>query len=143
MMRLLLLASACALGTAALAQGAPGAHFIENWDMDGDALISAAEIVEKRGEIFVMFDQNEDGALDTAEYDLFDETRRADIEANAGGRKGPMALVDQAMDRAFNDADGDGLVSAEEFTAKSAAFFDMLDKNGDGVISSADFKPGG
>jgi len=105
-MRLLLLASACALGTAALAQGAPGAHFIENWDMDGDALISA-------------------------------------VEANAGGRKGPMALVDQAMDRAFNDADGDGLVSAEEFTAKSAAFFDMLDKNGDGVISSADFKPGG
>lgn len=142
-MRLLLLASACALGTAALAQGTPGAHFIENWDMDGDGLITVAEIAEKRGEIFVMFDQNEDGALDAAEYDLFDETRRADIEANAGGRKGPMALVDKAMDRTFNDADGDGLVSLDEFGAQAPAFFDTLDKNGDGVISSADFKPGG
>jgi len=121
----------------------PGAHFIENWDFNEDGQVSADEVTEKRGEIFYMFDQNEDGALDGAEYDLFDETRRADIEANAGGRKGPMQAVDKAMDRKFNDLDGDGMVSRAEFDEQSARFFDMIDRTGDGIVDAADFKPKG
>lgn len=143
-MRLLVPSSVFVLtATATLAQGVPGAHFIENWDMDGDGQITPAEISEKRAEIFTMFDQNEDGQLDAVEYDLFDETRRADMEANGGGGKGPMAKVDQAMDRGFNDGDGDGAVSAEEFAARDAEFFRMLDRDGDGAIAPADFKRGG
>lgn len=143
-MRLLVLSSAFVLtATATLAQGVPGAHFIENWDMDGDGRITPAEISEKRAEIFTMFDQDENGLLDAAEYDLFDETRRADMEASGGGLKGPMAIVDKAMDRGFNDGDGDGAVSAEEFAARDAEFFGMLDRDGDGAVAPADFKRGG
>ncbi|GGH20885.1 hypothetical protein SAMN05444007_101473 [Cribrihabitans marinus] len=72
--------------------------------------MTPAELTEKRGELFYMFDQDGNGTLDPAEYDLFDETRRADIETNAGGRKGPMRVVDHAMARGFNDGDGDGMV---------------------------------
>ena len=119
----------------------PGAHFIENWDQDGDGRVTAAETAEKRDQIFTMFDQDEDGQLNATEYDLFDETRAADIDANAGGGKGPMKAVHEAMQRGFNDADGDGLVSRAEFAAQSATFFGLLDRDADGAVTPADFKP--
>ena len=65
-----------------------------------------------------MFDQDENGALDAAEYDLFDETRTADMQANAGGHNGQMRGVSQAMARDFNDVDKDGLVTEEEFLSR-------------------------
>lgn len=144
-MRRLLLASAlaavAATGALAASHAVPGAHFIENWDGDGDGQVTAAETAQKRAEIFTMFDQDEDGALSPAEYDLFDETRRADIEANAGGGKGPMQTVDKAMDRAFNDTDKDGAVTRAEFDTQSATFFKMIDRDGDGMVTPADFGP--
>jgi len=128
-------------GSAAFAQqGQPGAHFIENWDMNEDGQVSLAEAQEKRGEIFTMFDQDENGVLSDSEYDLFDETRRADMDENAGGfKKGQMRGVDKAMMRDFNDVDGDGTVSREEFVGKTAEWFTMMDRTGDGVVSTDDF----
>ena len=120
--------------------GQPGAHFIENWDLDGDGQVTLAEAQEKRGDIFYMFDQDENDLLDSAEYDRFDETRKADMEANAGGHgKGNMAKVGKGMQRAFNDADGDGFVSKAEFSENSGAWFAMVDRSGDGVITTDDF----
>jgi EF hand domain-containing protein len=145
-MRHYLLATALILGASSAMAGShavPGAHFIENWDLDGDGQVSAAETTEKRDQIFVMFDQDEDGALNAAEYDLFDNTRRTDIEENAGGRKGPMKTVDEAMSRDFNDLDADGSVTRGEFQAQSETFFGMIDRNGDGVVTGADFGRGG
>lgn len=145
MTRFLLAIALGALSTAALAasHAVPGAHFIENWDTDGDGQVTLAETAEKRGDLFVMFDQDEDGALSGAEYDLFDQTRQADIAANAGGRKGPMQRVDQAMSRDFNDLDADGTVSRAEFDRQSAAFFALIDRDGDGTVTAADFTPRG
>ena len=136
------LAAAVLLSAAAapaFAQGAPGAHFIENWDGDGDGQVTKAEAAAKRADIFVMFDQNEDGVLDATEYALFDETRQADMEANGGGGQGPMKSVNEAMVKAFNDANGDGLVSREEFDAATEVFFTRIDTNGDGVVTTDDF----
>ena len=143
MRNLLLSTVVLAAASSVLAEGhkVPGAHFIENWDFDDDGQVTAAEVSEKRGEIFYMFDQDESGALEAVEYDLFDETRRADMETNAGGLKGPMKVVDQAMDRTFNDLDGDGVVTQSEFDTQSAKFFEMIDSTGDGVVNTADFKP--
>ncbi len=135
------IAAALALGTQALAQqGQPGAHFIENWDMNEDGHVSLADVVEKRGEIFVMFDQDENGLLNDAEYDLFDETRRIDMQENAGGhKKGQMRNVNKAMMRDFNDVNGDGMVSQEEFIARAEAWFKMMDRTGDGIVTAEDF----
>jgi Ca2+-binding EF-hand superfamily protein len=136
---------ALVLPAAALAQqGVPGLHFIENWDLDGDGQVTLAEATEKRGEIFFMFDQDENGALDATEYDLFDETRQADMDANAGGHgNGPMRGVNEGMMRAFNDADGDGTVTRDEFLARVADWFAMMDRSGDGVVTTDDFGPRG
>ena len=128
-------------GTAAFAQqGQPGAHFIENWDMNEDGHVSLADAEQKRGEIFVMFDQDEDGLLNSSEYDLFDETRQADMDENGGGHKnGAMGNVDSAMMREFNDVNGDGMVSRDEFVSKAAAWFKMMDRTGDGIVTTDDF----
>ncbi|MCA0872300.1 EF-hand domain-containing protein [Seohaeicola saemankumensis] len=136
------LALATASGAATAGGTRPGAHFIENWDLDGDGRVTSAEAAQKRAEVFVMFDQDADGALDAAEYDLFDETRQADMAENAGGhQKGPMQRINQGLQRVFNDTDGDGRVTADEFTARSDAWFAMIDRDGDGVLTPADFRP--
>ena len=138
---LLTIATTLTLGTAAFAQqGQPGAHFIENWDMNEDGHVSLADAEQKRGEIFTMFDQDEDGLLNSAEYDLFDETRQADMDENGGGhKKGAMRAIDNAMMREFNDVNGDGMVSKDEFVSKAAAWFKMMDRTGDGIVTTADF----
>jgi len=133
-----LLAAALALPVAAQ-QMVPGAHFIENWDMDEDGKVSLAEATEKRGEVFYMFDQNEDGLLDSAEYDLFDETREADMRLNAGGHGGYMKRVASALTRDYNDIDHDGQVSETEFLSRVPEWFATMDVNGDAVITVEDF----
>ena len=133
-----LLATALALPAFAQ-QGVPGAHFLENWDLNEDGQVTVAEATQKRGDIFYMFDQDENSALDAAEYDLFDETRIADMEANAGGHNGQMRGVSQAMARDFNDVDGDGLVTLEEFLSQVPNWFSLMDRDGDNVLTTNDF----
>ena len=132
---------AAVLPFSALAQNqVPGQHFIENWDLDEDGQITLAEATQKRDDLFYMFDQDENGTLDSAEYDLFDETRQADMQANAGGhKKGPMKGVNQGLMRDYNDTDGNGDVSKQEFLNHTPDWFVQLDRNEDGVITTADF----
>lgn len=139
--RLTSVAAALFLGTSAFAQqGQPGAHFIENWDLDEDGQVTLAEATQKRDEIFTMFDQDENGVLSDSEYDLFDETRRTDMDENAGGhKKGQMRGVDKAMMRDFNDTNGDGQVSRSEFLGNAEDWFSKMDRTGDGVITTDDF----
>lgn len=136
---------ALAAGMALAQAGQPGAHFIENWDLDGDGSVSFEEATQKRAELFTMFDQDGSGGLDRAEYDLFDQTRQADMKANAGGHdKGPMRIVNDGLTLPFNDTNGDGTVSRDEFLGRSGDWFEMIDRSGDGVVDSADFtRPGG
>lgn len=121
-------------------QGTPGAHFIENWDLDANGQVSLQEASTKRSELFAMFDRDDSGVLDSAEYDLFDQTRLADMAENAGGHvKGPMRVVNEGMTRSFNDTDGNGLVAREEFLSRSSDWFGLIDVTGDGVVDTDDF----
>lgn len=155
MRKLVLTAAALGLMSgAALAGGSGGAkpkadppafapHFIENWDLDGDGKVTREEAREQRGNVFFMFDQDENGALDDAEYDLFDETRAADME-NAGMKGGMNRKSSPAamLAREYSDADKDGVVTEQEFLDASDAWFDRMDRTGDGVVTLEDFRRG-
>ncbi len=159
MTRLTLLTSALLLSAAtAFAQGTgPGAHFITNWDQDADGIVTLDEATTKRGDLFTSFDADEDGKLSAEEYAAFDEMRAADQaqmkeemgagmgqgkgngKGKGGGMGHGMGGEEGGMQRGFNDADGDGFVSREEFVAKTPAWIEMMDRNGDGKVMVDDF----
>jgi hypothetical protein len=116
----------------------PGGHFIENWDLDGDGAVSLDEITTRRGDVFLTFDADENGALDAGEYGYFDEARANDMEDNAGHGNG-LRRASEGMTLQFNDTDGNGEVSRDEFLSHSGDWLDMLDRNGDGSVTPADF----
>lgn len=129
------------------AQAAPGEHFMLNWDLDADGVITLAELEERRDIVFNMFDNDQNGLLDAEEYGYFDETREADMANNAGQEgggghghgQGGMGRVMTGLTQAYNDTDGDGTVSIEEFIGQTEAWFATIDRNGSGDITTADF----
>lgn len=131
------------VGTCFAAEG-PGAHFIENWDLNGDGAVTAEEARERRGNVFASFDANDDGFLDAEEYVLFDEARAQDQAENEpkGMGKGARNPAN-GMRLEVNDTDGDGKVSETEFLDNAASWIEMIDRNGDGVVTVADFGPRG
>jgi hypothetical protein len=137
----LTLAAILAAAQALAQQGQPGAHFIESWDADMDGIVTVEEATARRGDVFAMFDMNEDGLLDAEEYVLFDETRALDMENNGGHGQGAMMRVSEGMTLPFNDDDADGAVSLEEFLARVPTWIAGMDRDGDGVITTADFGP--
>lgn len=150
MKRIVILAAALAIGTTAYAaNGQPGAHFLESWDMNEDGQVTLEEATERRGDIFYTFDENDDGMLSAQDYTAFDAARAADHEGQEfgmqGGRgngnsgQGNQQRASVGMEMVFNDVDGDGFVSREEFLSRSVDWFALLDKNGDGVVTVEDF----
>lgn len=131
------------VGSCIAAEG-PGAHFIENWDLNGDGAVTAEEARERRGNVFASFDANDDGFLDAEEYVLFDEARAQDQAENEpkGMGKGARNPAN-GMRLEVNDTDGDGKVSEVEFLDNAASWIKMIDRNGDGVVTVADFGPRG
>ena len=130
--------AAALLATSVAAGGTPGQGFIENWDDNADGVVTLAEVSEKRENVFYTFDEDGDGVITADEYVAFDNARAAD-QANEGGNGGGHGKASIGMTLEFNDGDGDGAVSFEEFTSQSEAWFAILDRNGDGEVTTADF----
>lgn len=92
----------------------------ERLDRDGDGAITREEIDAKHNEHFAKADVNGDGDLSVAEMLLMREQRR---------------LKHLERRRNHLDADGDGKVTAAEFAAARAGFFDRADADGDGALT--------
>jgi len=124
-------------------QGNLGAHFLEQWDADADGGVTLAEVVTKRSDVFNMFDQDSDQTLTAAEWALVEEHMSMELGTDGAGHGMNMAApgkaVHDGMTPAFNDADGDGAVTTEEFDAASAKLFPLMDVDGDGAVTAADF----
>lgn len=146
----LTLATAAVVLTATFAiaqQGTPGGHFIENWDPNEDGAVTLAEATERRSDIFFTFDQDDNGVLTAEEYELFDNARALDHENDKGGQghggghgNGQGGGKNgEGMAMAFNDINGDGQVTRDEFMARTGEWYAKMDRNGDGVITTKDF----
>ncbi len=133
------------LSTASFAQDTgtevPGAQFIAEWDINLDGSVSLDDVSSRRSDIFATFDADDNGILDAAEYAFFDQARasaHSGENGNGGDRKAAVGFT-----LAFNDVNGDGAVTLDEFLGKSADWLAILDRNGDGVVTTADFGPQG
>ncbi|MBN2906659.1 MAG: hypothetical protein JXJ18_08125, partial [Rhodobacteraceae bacterium] len=117
---------ALALGLVALtppaqAQEAAAARFLEVWDLNQDGTVTLPEMQRMRGNVFGRFDETGDGMLDAQEYVAFDAARDQDIaDFEALADTDEMRKIADGLSLARNDADGDGQVSAEEFSAGAA-----------------------
>lgn len=126
----------------AFAQQMPGAHFVENWDLNEDGQVTVAEAAERRGDVFVTFDANDDGFLDAEEYVAFDEARESDMREHAQQGQGLGYRAADDLKLEANDLNKDGKVSRKEFVSGAEAWIAVMDKNGDAVVTTADFGKG-
>lgn len=124
------------------ADGIPGGHFIENWDIDGDGKVTLAEATERRSDIFLSFDADDNGILDAEEHDLFDEARANDMKENGQGMGKQKSNPANGMLRKFTDSNGDGQVTRAEFMDSVPAWYARMDKNNDGNVTTDDFGKG-
>lgn len=141
-MKTLLLTTALLIPVAAFAaDGQPGSHFIENWDLDANGAVTLAELTEKRRDVFYTFDSDDDGMLTAEEYSYFDDARKVDMQNNAERSGGKMGKVQKGMTIEYNDTDGDGSVSRNEFLANTTDWLAIIDQDGSGDVTFADFGP--
>lgn len=96
---------------------------------------------------FGPFDADKDGVVTKAEAKSFGEDRFGKIDADGDGKVTAAEMeadmmarlkerVAERMKRA--DTDGDGVISADEAAAMQQRMFARMDRNDDGVLSSAD-----
>ena len=64
---------------------------------------------------------------------------RAADQANEAGNGGGHGKASVGMTLEFNDVDGNGEITLAEFTGQSEAWFAILDRNGDGGVTTAGF----
>ncbi len=122
-------------------KGTPGAGFLDEWDMNADGQVTSDDVSSRRSDIFVSFDADDNGVLDAAEYAFFDNARETSHADQPQGGHGGDRKAAVGMTLEFNDVDGDGSVSLEEFLGQSAAWLALVDRNGDGVVMANDFGP--
>jgi len=90
MKRLLTLTTVIALVAGigpALAQSntfVPGEDFMAQWDVNGDGKVTLAEAREHRGDIFSMFDSDDNGSFSADELKGIDEHKLMELEAGMG-----------------------------------------------------------
>jgi Ca2+-binding EF-hand superfamily protein len=105
--------------------GGGGDRLFEQFDANGDGLITQAEIDQVLGDRLASFDQNNDGSLNLEEYQAL----------------WLDAMRERMVDRfQAHDDDGDATVTVEEFVGSYSSMVRRLDSNDDGQLTREDFR---
>lgn len=118
--------------------GKRGAMMMNRMDANSDGVLTKDEFLSRKTAMFTRIDTSGDGALSREEFGA--GFRGPGTAAPAGMQAMHQAMTDRRF-RAY-DADMNGSISIEEFTAMPAMKFSMMDTNGDGQIVRGEMGPG-
>lgn len=126
--------AASAFALPAFADKGPG--MFERADKDGDGFVTKLEFSDNRATMFKTIDANADGILDQDELTKAREAfhQKMGKPAQEGGAAPEGKPRHGFMQRA--DANQDGKISTEEFTAAGERMFAKMDDNGDGKLAN-------
>lgn len=95
-------------------------------DQDTNGIVTYDEAMAHRTKVYFMYDLDTDGFLNEDEYASLTQATVTPLEQDG-------------LRKSFNDVDNDGRVSMGEFLSRSLDWLWLLDRNGDGSVTSADY----
>ncbi|MFT3914166.1 MAG: EF-hand domain-containing protein [Anaeromyxobacteraceae bacterium] len=134
------LALALLAGRPALAADPPDSggkvhgSMLDRMDANGDGKVTRAEHAAAAKAMFEAMDADKDGKVTAAEMEAG--------HAKATGQKAAKGELSAAEKLKTVDANGDGVLTAEEHAAASERMFDAMDTDHDGSLSKAELSAG-
>lgn len=117
---------------AMMAHAGEGKKHRYNPDLNGDGVVTTAEMLEQRQTKFAKMDLNGDGYVTQAET--------AELKAQMDAKREKMRSEKAKAHFAKADTNGDGMISVEEFASKSEERIKLLDADGNGEISREEMR---
>lgn len=147
MTRTTLLALALATTLPGLAAATtPGAHFLQNWDQNGDGLVTLDEATTKRNDIFTSFDADEDGLLSATEFAALDQMRaddqaqmREEMDEDMGSQMGSQMGQGHGKGHGQGMGQGQGQGMGMGMPGEAGMMRAFNDTNSDGAVSRQEF----
>jgi Ca2+-binding EF-hand superfamily protein len=106
----------------------------KSMDINGDGRISPEEHAAGAKKMFDTMDANRDGKVTAEEMDAAQEKMT--------GKKAAKAAMSSAEKIKVIDANGDGMLSADEHATGSKTMFEKMDTNKDGFVDKAELAAG-
>ncbi len=125
------IAASALLMSSAMAQS-KGDQYFTKMDTDKDGKISAAEHAAAAKARFDKMDKNHDGKIVIAD-EIKEPKTKGHAQAQADIALGMLKTV---------DADGDGVITADEHAKAATARFEKMDTNKDGFLSKEEWAAG-
>jgi hypothetical protein len=119
--------------TGGYARGLRTTDEMHKLDTDGDSTISKDEWLAYQEKVWEAFPKNKDGKVDEKAF----TTRTGALVSFATGDYARGLKTKEMMHKI--DADGDGMVSHDEFIAYQTKLFEMLDTNHTGSLGPQEF----